>query len=155
MRGLRQVGLEQQLSINLSLGSGVYKTYVLGRQGSDFSDDDLLVADQVQRALIGLDRHIAIVRRLHDRGNGQVHPDVGLTSRELCVLGLTAAGHSTHAIAIDCSALHGQSTSTWSTYTEKLPSADRLNAVRVAQAWDLLRQAPSARVSAADPTVGQ
>jgi DNA-binding CsgD family transcriptional regulator len=138
MRGLRQVGLEQQLSINLSLGSGDYNTYVLGRQGSDFSDNDLLVADQVQRALIGLDRHIAIVRQLRDRGNGQVHPDVGLTSRELCVLGLTAAGHSTRAIAhrLQCSprTVHKHLEHLY----RKLAVRDRLNAVRVARAWGLI-----------------
>ena len=138
IRGLRQVGLEQQLSISLSLGSGGYDTYVLGRQGSDFTDDDLLVAGQVQRALIGLDRHIAIVRLLHDQGRGQAHPDAGLTSRELGILGLTAAGLSTHAIAhrLQCSprTVHKHLEHLY----RKLAVCDRLNAVRVARAWGLI-----------------
>lgn len=37
VRGLRQVGLEQQLSINFRLGSVGYDAYVLGRRRSDTS----------------------------------------------------------------------------------------------------------------------
>jgi DNA-binding CsgD family transcriptional regulator len=137
IRGLRQVGLEQQLSISFRLEFAVYDAYVLARRGTDFSDDDLAVAGQVQRALIGLDRHVAVVRQLRDPG-GPVDPGAGLTTRELCVLGLMAAGHSTQAIAhrLQCSprTVHKHLEHLY----RKLAVRDRLNAVRVARAWGLL-----------------
>jgi DNA-binding NarL/FixJ family response regulator len=139
IRGLRQVGLEQQLSMDLRLGSGSagYATYVLARQGSDFNDDDLAVAGQVQRALIGLDRHIAVVRQLRGE-SGHLASDAGLTTRELCVLKLMSAGHSTHAIArrLQCSprTVHKHLEHLY----RKLAVRDRLNAVRVARASGLI-----------------
>lgn len=134
---LRRIGLEQQLSIAYHLEPTRHGVYVLGRSGSDFSDADLAVATQIQRALIGLDRHVLVLRRLRRPGAG-VDLDAGLTGRETCVLGLLAAGHSTQAIAhrLQCSPR------TVNKHLEhlyrKLAVSDRLNAVRVARSWGLV-----------------
>ncbi|HEY5980314.1 MAG TPA: LuxR C-terminal-related transcriptional regulator [Microlunatus sp.] len=132
MSGLRQIGLEQQLSICFRLGPQSYDTYVLGRHGSDFSDDDLMVATLVQRVLIGLDRHLAVVGELRRRGRPPVS-DLGLTLQERVILARLAAGDSTRLIAhrLQCSprTVHKHLEHAY----RKLGVRDRLNAARVAR----------------------
>lgn len=133
MSGLRQIGLEQQLSICFRLGPQGYDTYVLGRHGSDFSDDDLMVATLVQRLLIGLDRHVAVVDDLRRRRSCPPVSDLGLTRQERVILARLVAGDSTRLIAhrLQCSprTVHKHLEHAY----RKLGVRDRLNAVRVAR----------------------
>jgi DNA-binding CsgD family transcriptional regulator len=135
LSGLRRLKLDQQLAINLRLGHRAFHTYVLGRGSRDFSDEDVEVARHVQRALIGLDRQVEVLRRLRQDRNPAL--DAGLTAREVYVLTLLAAGHSTRTAARRL----GCSPRTVEKHLErvfrKLGVRDRLNAVRVAQLWGL------------------
>jgi hypothetical protein len=79
------------VSISFRLGRAGYDASVLGRHGSDFDDDDLVVAGEIQRALIGLDRHTTAIQLLRRQAGPLVDPDVGLAEREVCVLALTPA----------------------------------------------------------------
>ncbi len=128
---LRPLALDQQLSLHYRLEGHSYSTYVLGRGVTDFSDDDLVVAGFVRRALVGLDRQVALLRRLlGDRSPSTQPVDLGLTGRELAVLGLLSQGHSTRLMAhrLGCSPRtvekHLQR------IYRKLGVRDRLNAVR-------------------------
>lgn len=131
--GLKKQEIEQQIAIGYRLSGRSHQAYILGRAGTDFTDDDLVVARCVQRALMGLDRHVALLRQLSDLPGAAF--DAGLTGREASVLALLAAAHSNSAIArrLDCSPR------TVDKHLErifrKLGVRDKLNAVRVAQAW--------------------
>lgn len=132
MRVLREAGLEQQLSITYRLDAGLYRAYVLGRSGSDFTDDDLVVAGQIQRLLIGIDRQLTLIGQLTQQaGAGPV--DAGLTARESAVLRLVAAGDSTRTIAheLRCSprTVHKHLEHVY----RKLEVGDRINAIRQAR----------------------
>jgi DNA-binding CsgD family transcriptional regulator len=133
---LEDVGCEHQLAINFRLGRSLYRNYVLARSGTDFSDLDLAVASQIQRVVIGLDRQIATYRRLTASNRG-VAVDAGLTPRELCVLSLLSRGLSTQQIAhrLRCSprTIHKHLERTY----RKLGVRDRVNALRVADQWNL------------------
>ena len=89
---LAPIGMEQQLSIPYRLAPGTHRAYVLARSDSDFSDEDLQVARQIQLLLRLLDKQTRVLApRL------PLSADCGeLTGRELAVLlllsdGLTAA----------------------------------------------------------------
>ncbi|GAA3705133.1 hypothetical protein GCM10022204_23220 [Microlunatus aurantiacus] len=133
----KTIGCEQQLAINYRLGSRVYHSFVLARSGTDFSDEDLAVAGQIQRVVIGLDRHIVWYRQLTGSAPGR-EVEAGLTPRELTVLALVAEGLTTTLIARRL----GCSPRTVEKHVErsyrKLGVRDRVNAVRVAREWDLL-----------------
>ena len=84
---LKLYGLEHQIAISYRLsGSPAQQTYVLGRDQTDFSDDDLTVARYVQCAMTGLDRQVSLIRELG--GLGSAAFDAGLTGRETNVLAL-------------------------------------------------------------------
>jgi DNA-binding CsgD family transcriptional regulator len=133
---LRRVSLDQQLAIPYRLSGRTHQAYVLARTGSDFADEDVVLARHVQKVLTAVDEHVCLLRDL-GRLTG-VAIDVGLTGRETTVLGLVSAGHSTRAIArrLDCSPR------TVEKHLEriyrKLGVRDRLNAVRVARSWAVL-----------------
>jgi DNA-binding CsgD family transcriptional regulator len=133
---IKIVGCEHQLAINVRLGRNVYHSYVLARSGTDFADVDLAVASQIQRVVIGLDRQVTSYRRLtaSDRDLGV---DAGLTPRELSVLSLLAHGLSTQQIAhrLLCSprTVHKHLERTY----RKLGVRDRVNALRIADQWNL------------------
>jgi DNA-binding NarL/FixJ family response regulator len=137
MTVLREVELEQQLSITYRLDGRSYQAYVLGRSGADFSDDDLVVAREIQRLIVGVDRQLTVVRRL-TQAAPTPYVDADLTSRELAVLGLVAAGHSTRAVGhrLQCSPR------TVNKHLEhiyrKLGVCDRINAIRTARSWGLV-----------------
>jgi DNA-binding CsgD family transcriptional regulator len=136
MKVLHEINVEQQLAITYRLRGGLYQAYVVCRGGSDFTDDDLVVARQIQRALMGLDRQITLVSQLTKR-TGLRQVDVGLTDREFAVLGLVASGSSTRLIAhrLQCSPR------TVNKHLEhiyrKLGVGDRVNAVLAASLWGL------------------
>ena len=60
----RSIELEQQLSISYRIDGPMHRAFVLGRGGRDFSDDDLVVARYVQRAVVGLDVQTRLIARL-------------------------------------------------------------------------------------------
>jgi DNA-binding CsgD family transcriptional regulator len=136
MEILRDTDMEQQLSITYRLSGGLYQAYAVCRGGSDFTDEDLVVAHQIQRALMGLDRQITLVGQLAQR-TGLCQLDVGLTDREFAVLGLVASGNSTQLIAhrLQCSprTVHKHLEHIY----RKLGVGDRVNAVRAASLWGL------------------
>ena len=137
MQFLRPIGLDQQLSINFRLTRSGYRAYVLGRSGTDFSDDDLSVAQQIQTAIVGLDRQTSLVRRMFQRSR-TLCVDAGLTGREFAVLGLLDAGHSTQLIArrLGCSSrtVHKHLERIY----RKLGVRDRVNALRIARLWGII-----------------
>lgn len=135
---LRPLELEQQLAINYRLAGSTYSTYVLGRGRIDFTEDDLVVAGYVQRALTGLDRQITLVRAVTDARAEQSGGGAGLSERELAVLGLLADGLSTRAIALLLSCSHRTIDKHLEHAYRKLGVRDRLNAVRAAQRLGLL-----------------
>ena len=137
---VRLIGCEQQLAINFRLSRCVYHSYVLARSGSDFTDEDLAVAGQVQRVVIGLDRQVGLFRRLN--GSDQA-VDVGLTPRELSVLALLAEGFSTQAIARRLACSPRTVYKHLERAYRKLGVRDRVNALRITQQWNLAP--PSAR----------
>jgi DNA-binding CsgD family transcriptional regulator len=135
---LKRYEYEQQVAISYRLNGASHEAYILGRARTDFSDDDLVVARHVQRALIGLDRQISTIRQLGGLRSAVI--DAGLTARETSVLALLAAGHSNRGIARRL----GCSPRTVEKHLEriyrKLGVRDKVNAVRVAQAWNLVAE---------------
>lgn len=131
-----KIGCEHQVAINVRLGRTHYHSYVISRSGTDFTDDDLALATQIQRVVIGLDRQIADFRRLTATGR-EVGVDAGLTVRELTTLSLLAQGLTTQQIALrlQCSprTIHKHLERTY----RKLGVRDRVNALRIAQQWNL------------------
>lgn len=130
------IGCEHQLAINFRLSRHVYHSYVLARGGTDFTEEDLAVAGQIQRVVIGLDRQVGLYRRL--AGTAQTRGvEAGLTARELSVLALLALGLPTQVIAHRL----GCSPRTVDKHLErtyrKLGVGDRVNALRIAQQWNL------------------
>ena len=61
LSALTRYELEQQVAISYQLNGASHQAYVLGRARTDFSDDDMVVARHVQRALIGLDRQVSTI----------------------------------------------------------------------------------------------
>lgn len=143
---IRTIGCEHQLAINFRLSRNVYHSYVLARAGTDFTDEDLAVAGQIQRMTIGLDRQVGLFRRLTGSDPDQ-GVDAGLTPRELTVLALLAEGLPIPLIARRL----GCSPRTIDKHLErtyrKLGVRDRINALRIALQWNL-SSPPTARVAA-------
>lgn len=135
----KTIGCEHQLAINYRLGRHVYHSYVMTRAGTDFTDEDLAVAGQIQRAVIGLDHQVVAYQELHGTTKAR-GVEAGLTPRELCILNLVAEGLATATIArrLVCSPR------TVSKHLEriyrKLGVGDRVNALRVARHWEVITQ---------------
>lgn len=134
--GLKQHGFEQQIAISYRLSGAAHRAYVLGRAGADFTDDDLVVARYVQRAVIGLDRQVSMIRQLRHLHRDAL--DVGLTGREVSVLALLAAGHSNRVIAHRLGCAPRTVEKHLEQIFRKLDVRDRLNAVRIARSWGLV-----------------
>ena len=88
------IGMHQQMSVPYRLGSQHYRTFILARGGTDFSEEDLHVARQLQPLLRLLDRQCAVL----GQGRAASGPDAGLTGRELAVLRLLADGLTAYSI---------------------------------------------------------
>lgn len=131
---LRPLGLEQQLWILTRRRGPLQGGFAVGRASSDFSDEDLVVARYVQRALIGLEMQILIMQQFVRRAPAELE----LTGREQAVLGLICAGHATRTAAGQL----GCSPRTIDKHLEriyrKLGVRDRVNAVRVAHLSGLI-----------------
>jgi len=130
---------EQQLSLNCRSNGAEHRTFVLGRSGLDFSDDDLLVAKAIQPSLAALYRQVELLRKLAIPS--PAHQEVHLTNRELAVLELLSAGRTSRAIGRSLS----MSPRTVGKHLEhiyrKLGVSDRLNAIRVATQMGVLSPA--------------
>lgn len=135
---LKQFGYEEQIAISYRLNGASHEAYILGRARTDFSDDDLVVARHVQRALIGLDRQISTICQLGGLRSAVI--DVGLTARETSVLALLAAGFSNRAIARRLGCAPRTVEKHLERVYRKLGVRDNVNAVRVAHAWDLVTE---------------
>ena len=133
---LKPYGIEQQVAISYRLSGATHEAFVLGRAHTDFSDDDLVLAAYVQRAVIGLDRQVSTMRQL--RGVQSAVVDLGLTAREASVLALLAAGNPNRAIARRLGCAPRTVEKHLERIFRKLGVRDKLNAVRVAQACRLV-----------------
>jgi DNA-binding CsgD family transcriptional regulator len=132
MEVLHEVELEQQLSITFRLDGCICQSYVLGRSGTDFTDDDLVVAREIQRLLIGLDRQVTMINHLtQDASRSDV--ETGLTARECDVLRMIAAGDTTRAIAHHLLCSPRTVNKHLEHIYRKLGVQDRINAIRVAK----------------------
>jgi DNA-binding CsgD family transcriptional regulator len=129
---LRTFGCEEQLTIPCHVDGIEHQTFVLARSGTDFSDDDLVVARCIQPSLTALHHEVDLLDRL---GLGQLSPGrcLGLTARELVVLKLLGGGHSTRSIARRLAASPRTIEKHLEHIYRKIHVNDRLNAVRVAQ----------------------
>ena len=138
---LKPYGLEQQVAISYRLNGASHQAYILGRARTDFSDDDLVVARHVQRALIGLDRQVSTICQLGGLRSAVI--DVGLTARETSVLALLAAGFSNRGIARRLGCAPRTVEKHLERVYRKLGVRDNVNAVRVAHAWDHVTEQPA------------
>jgi len=138
---LKEYEVEQQVAISYRLSGASHQAYVLGRARTDFSDDDVVVARHVQRALIGLDRQVSTIRQLGGLRSAVI--DVGLTAREASVLALLTAGFSSRGIARRLACAPRTVEKHLERVYRKLGVRDNVNAVRVAHAWSLVAE-PSA-----------
>lgn len=89
---IEPMGVAQQLSIPCRMGRTDSWSFVLGRNGPDFSDGELAAARRIQPLLALLARQ-ASVRTAPPDGDG------GLTPREIAVLVLLSQGLTAAAIA--------------------------------------------------------
>ena len=137
---LKLNGLEQQVAISYRLSGASHQAYVLGRAGTDFSDDNLVVARHVQHTIIGLDRQVSMIRQLSGVRGAVV--DLGLTARETSVLALLAAGYPNGGIARRLGCAPRTVEKHLERNFRKLGVRDKLNAVRVAQACSLVAERP-------------
>jgi DNA-binding CsgD family transcriptional regulator len=92
---LRPVGMEQQMSVPYRMGPGEYRAFILSRSGDDFSEDDVLVARQIQPLLGLLDRQARTLLQTLDA----VTSNEGLSGREISVLCLLADGLTAYSIS--------------------------------------------------------
>lgn len=129
---LQPFGLHRQLAIPVSI-SGDQRFLIVSGDGADFTPSQLRFALQVQPLLMLLQRHVDACRSAPDVGD-----EVGLTARELVVLGLLCEGLTAASIALRL----GCSPRTVSKHLEntcrKLGVRDRLSAVRIAEMQGLV-----------------
>jgi DNA-binding NarL/FixJ family response regulator len=95
----------------------------------------VVVARHVQRAIIGLDRQVSTIRQLGGLQSAGI--DLGLTAPETSVLALLAAGYPNRGIARRLGCAPRTVEKHLERIFRKLGVRDKLNAVRVAQAWNL------------------
>lgn len=130
---VRDLGVDQQLSLPVRMEPGGHWAFVLGRSGPDYGDAELELARRIQLLLTLLARRAAL-------GVGCREVVVpGLTPRETAVLLLLAEGLTARAIAHRL----GSSPRTVHKHLEhlyrKLGVSDRLGAFRAAQEAGLLQ----------------
>lgn len=92
----RPIGIAHQMALPLQLGTGPYRTFVMGR-GERFEPHEERFAALLWRLLTGVDRHVRTLTRIGpDR---EAAADLRLTTREQAVLGLLVEGLTARAIA--------------------------------------------------------
>jgi DNA-binding CsgD family transcriptional regulator len=142
----------QVVSVGLRGSSREVCGVALARSGTDFTAADLGFLEEVQPVLQAVDRHVARLRRWREAsptGASRVAAEIGLTSREVEVLGLVATGMTAAA----ASRRLGCSTRTVHKHVahlfQKLQVHDRLAAVLEAQRLGLLPFPPASAPPAA------
>lgn len=135
-------GVEMQLAIPFRMGV-VAETFVLGRTGADFSDEDLEVACRIQPAFVALDHQARILSRFMPPAAEQAVRVVELTGRELAVLALLAQGHTAFGIALRLSCSPRTVQKHLEHVYRKLEVTDRLTAVRIASELHLVPEPAS------------
>ena len=141
---MRPDGLEHQLAIPLPPAPGGPRWFVVGRS-TPYSPAEMLLARQVQRLIVGLDRQAAALTRWqHHAGSGEPGPvatDVRLTPRELSVLGLVADGLTAAATARRLVVAERTVHKHLERVYAKLGVSDRVSAVLRAQRLGILPEA--------------
>ncbi|GAA1830181.1 response regulator transcription factor [Microlunatus capsulatus] len=127
-RALAAMAMEHQLSVVYRQHGPTHRAFVLARGGSDFSDDDLVVAQVVQRSLAALDHQVAVMQRMT---RPAAAADLGLTGRELAVLQLMAEGTTIRRAARELACSPRTVEKHLENAYRRLGVRDRLNAVRV------------------------
>jgi DNA-binding CsgD family transcriptional regulator len=134
-------GVEMQLAIPVRTGV-VSESFVLGRSGTDFSDQDLEVARRIQPAFVALDYQVRLLVRLSPVDVGEVAHAVELTGRELAVLRLLAKGHTAVGISLRLSTSPRTVQKHLQHVYRKLDVGDRMAAVRLASELHLITEQP-------------
>ena len=142
------IGMHQQMSVPYRLGSQQHRTFILARDGTDFSDQDLQVARQLQPLLRLLDRQCAVL----GQGRAASGPDTGLTGRELAALRLLADGLTAYAIGrrlgVSPRTVHRHFQGVY----RKLGVSDRVRAVVVARESGLIPERAGSSCGAVAPS---
>lgn len=147
--GREAIGVTRQLALPLRAPNGVIRTFVVGRDGQDFSDRDRAFARRVQPLLVGLDCHVRELESLRAALSARAgDPDrrtpeqraaaCGVTPRELTVLGFLAEGLTAAATARRLNISVHTVTKHRENLYRKLGSHDRVTTVLVAQELGLV-----------------
>ena len=141
------IGMHQQMSVPYRLGSH-HRTFILARGGTDFSEEDLQVARQLQPLLRLLDRQCAVL----GQGRAASGPDAGLTGRELAVLRLLADGLTAYSIGrrlgVSPRTVHRHLQGVY----RKLGVSDRVRAVVAARETGLIPEGDGSSCGAVAPS---
>jgi DNA-binding CsgD family transcriptional regulator len=138
---MRPLSAEHQLGLPIHLKGMENRSFGVMRGESDFTDEELALAERVTRVLVALDRQIDICRSAAGLQLPAAAQQVGLTGRELAVLALLAEGMTAARIGHRL----GISERTVQKHLEhlyrKMDVPDRLSAVRLGEAVGIVRPA--------------
>ncbi|MEV6600110.1 LuxR C-terminal-related transcriptional regulator [Actinoplanes sp. NPDC051346] len=137
-----QLGLSRQLALPVPAAGGELRAFLVSKSGRNFSFSDRELAQRIQALLIRIDRHSSELQKLHEsrigRQSGELPTvnmpadDVGVTPRELTVLGLLAEGLTAKAIARRLGITVRTVTKHQEKLYRKLGTQDRLSSVLLA-----------------------
>ncbi|MFH0521404.1 response regulator transcription factor [Streptomyces sp. M41] len=146
--GREAIGVTRQLALPLPAPAGVIRTFVIGRDGPDFSDRDLAFARRLQPLLVAVDCHVRELGALRaalpaassgpDRDPERRAAECGITPRELTVLGLLAEGLTAAATARRLNISVHTVTKHRENLYRKLGCNDRITTVLMAQELGLV-----------------
>jgi DNA-binding CsgD family transcriptional regulator len=139
---LSPVAIDQQLVIPYCAAGPQQRVFTLAKSGSDFSDEQLALARQIQPLLLLLGRQDRILDEHPARADAQDH-GVGLTGRERAVLSLLAEGLTAVAIATRLGCSPGTVRKHLEHSYAKLEVHDRMLAVRRMEELGLLGPSPN------------
>lgn len=138
-------GTTRQMTIPLFTSPETIRGFILGRAGKNFDQKELEFAQQIQRLLVGVDRHLLHLRRLQssrtDCGAKSLHgraEEFGITLRELSILNLLAEGQTAAGIARRLAISPHTVNRHLEKIYRKLDTNDRLTTVLVAQQLGLV-----------------
>jgi DNA-binding CsgD family transcriptional regulator len=136
---MRPLSAEHQLGLPIHLEGMENRSFGVMRGESDFTDQELALAERLTRVLVALDRQIGICRSAAASPDPAAARHVGLTGRELAVLTLLAEGMTAARIGHRL----GISERTVQKHLEhlyrKLDVPDRLSAVRLSEALGMVK----------------
>lgn len=98
---LNTFGVTRQLALVVPTSTRTWRTCLISRSGSDFTDANREFARRIQPVVSRLDRHLRELDRLREleRAQSVAAAEIGLTPRELTVLALLAEGLTADALA--------------------------------------------------------